>query len=153
MPSNMRNDKQAAHPAASIVTHQQQRHQQTTSSTGNDRSISIPDINFSDITKSPEYGNPNIQMLALNQQSQPVYMTSQQNYLPLPAPMQQTTAAPPSWVQSIYELISNLSASTTEQISKLSTTTNEIFKRTERLENKTKMTIYTMNYFICKSDQ
>ena len=135
MPNNVRNSKKAAHPATSIVTQQQQRHQQTTSSTGKDSSIPIPDMNFSDITKSPEYGNPNIQMLALNQQSQPVYMPSQQNYLPLPAPMQQTTATPPSWVQSIYELISNLSASTTEQISKLSATTNEIFKRTERLEN------------------
>ena len=135
MPNNVRNSKQAAHPATSIVTQQQQRHQQTTSSTGKDSSIPIPDMNFSDITKSPEYGNPNIQMLALNQQSQPVYMPSQQNYLPLPAPMQQTTAAPPSWVQSIYKLISNLSASTTKQISKLSATTNDIFKRTERLEN------------------
>ena len=131
MPNNVRNSKKAAHPAASIVTQQQQRHQQTTSSTGKDSSIPIPDMNFSDIIKSPEYGNPNIQMLALNQQSQPVYMPSQHNHLPLPAPMQQTTAAPPSWVQSIYELISNLSASTTEQISKLS----NFLKRTERLEN------------------
>ena len=82
MPNNVRNNKQAAHPATSIVTQQQQRHQQTTSSTGKDSSIPIPDMNLSDIIKSPEYGNPNIHMLALNQQSQPVYMPSQQNYLP-----------------------------------------------------------------------
>ena len=81
MPNNVRNSKKAAHPAASIVTQQQQRHQQTTSSTGKSSSIPIPDMNFSDITKSPEYGNPNIHMLALNQQSQPVYMCHKSSML------------------------------------------------------------------------